>query len=311
MEYAKKFLLLCLWLSAVAALHAQEIQFPLIQALAWMPPAENRLLPPAGRTWQLDLSDANVFSFSRDMNVINDLSVFSVCLTYRRGISASFTFEVSAGFHYYFDSGMDNFIKKVDAALGFSDSGRDFFPERTIHYKFREYFYYNRDLWVPAPLVLGLTGKVFQSGNMALNGRLNLGIPLAEKPGFSSKKLFALAGLMFEYARGRWTISGAAQMAFFKTPAWLASEPVGHSYFEASLKIRRANFILGGIFRTSPFEFAENGNSGKVIYIGYLIKNRFEIGFMEDLPPMDTVPDFAFYLKIHLKGSDHPAYRLP
>jgi hypothetical protein len=301
MKYAKKCFAVCLLLLASATLHAQEVQFPLIQALAWIPPAENNLLLPESRTWQLDVSYANLFSFSQDMKVINDMSVLSAYVTYRRGISAAFTFEVSGGFHYNFDSGCDQLIKKIDAALGFPDSGRDVFPERTIHYKFKEYFYYNRDLWIPAPLVLGLTGKVFRSGNIALNGRLNIGIPLTEKPGFSSKKLFVLAGVMFEYAQSRLTVSGAIQAAFFKTPSWLANELVDHSYFEASLKIRLSNFLLGTIFRTSPFEFAENGNTGKMIYLGYLFTNRFEIGFMEDIPPMDTVPDFALYLKIHLK----------
>lgn len=303
MKYAKKCCVACLLLIISAALRAQEINFPLIQALAWIPPGENNLLLPGNRTWQFDVSDANLFSFSRDMKVINDMSAFSVYMNYRRGISAALTFEVSGGLRFIYDSGSDQFIKKVDAALGFSDSGRDVFPERTIHYKFKEHFYYNRDQWVPAPLTFGLTGKVFRIGNMALNSRLNIGIPLGNQPGFSSKKVFALAGLMFEYAHGKLTVSGAAQMAFFKKPTWLANEQVGHSYFEANLKIRLSNFLLGTIFRTSPFAFAENGNSGKMIYIGYLIKNLFEIGFMEDIPPMDTVPDVALYLKIHLKRS--------
>ncbi len=300
MNCARKFFSAGLLLLAAATLPAQEIKFPLIQALAWIPPGEGNLLPAGSRAWQVDLSDANIFSFSRDLQIINDLSVFSVYLTYRRGISAAFTFEVSGGLRVNFDSGMDQFIKKVDAALGFSDSGRDVFPERTIHYKFRDHFYHTRNNWLPAPLVLGLTGKVFRMGNLALNGRVNIGIPLSDQPGFSSKKVFALAGLMFEYAQGSLAVSGAAAMAFFNAPAWLANEQLGHSYFEARLKIRLSRFILGAIFRTSPFAYEENSNNGKVIYIGYLIKKRFEIGFMEDIPPMDTVPDFAFYLKVHL-----------
>ena len=56
-------------------------------------------------------------------------------------MSAALTLEVSGGLRFNYDSGADQFIKKVDAALGFSDSGRDVFPEKTIHYKFKERFY--------------------------------------------------------------------------------------------------------------------------------------------------------------------------
>ncbi len=300
MKCVQKCFAACLLLLACATLPAQEIHFPLIQALAWIPAAESRLLPAGGRAWQLDIADASIFSFSRDREVINDLTVLSFTLSYRRGISRVLTFEVYGGFRFHYDAGIDRFINKVDSMLGFSNSGRDVFPEPTIHYKFKDYFYYERDQWVPAPLVLGLTGRVFRAGDLTLNGRLNIGIPLSNLPGFSSKKIFALAGLMGEYARNKMSLSASLTMAFFEKPAWLAEEDVDHFYFEASLRIRLSNFLLGTIFRSSPLHFAENGNSAKTIYIAFLIKNRLEIGFMEDLPPMDTVPDVAVYLKIHL-----------
>ena len=215
MKYAKKCFVACLLLSSSATLCPQEIAFPLIQALAWIPPAENNLLPAQSRVWSVSLSDANLFSFSRDQAVINDMSIFSLYFSYRRGLSAGLTLEVFAGARIYYDSGADQLIKKVDDALGFPDSGRDVFPERTIHYKFKDHFYYNRDRWVPAPLVLGLTGRVLRIGNLALNGRLNIGMPLSDQPGFSSKKVFALAVLMFEYAKNKLMVSAAVQMGFF------------------------------------------------------------------------------------------------
>jgi hypothetical protein len=284
---------------------AQEIQFPLIQALAWIPPAESRLLPPRSQSWKLSISDANLFSFSRDMSVINDMSVFSIYFFYRRGISAVLTFEVSGGLRYVYDAGSDQLIKKVDAALGFSDSGRDIFPEKTIHYKFKNYFFYNRARFEPAPLVLGLAGRVLRSGDFTLNSRIGLGIPLTDQPGLSSHKAYALAGLTGEYARNKWTVSGAVQLAFFRRPGWLINEKVAPGYFQAELKVRWSKLALGTIFRTSPFEYEENRNDGKTIYISFLLKDRFEIGFMEDIPPMDTVPDFAFYINIRLGRPAH------
>lgn len=300
MEFAKKCFAAWAGLLVSAGLCAQEIQFPLVQALAWIPAAENRLLPAGGQAWQVGIAGASIFSFSPDRQVINDLSTLAFTVSYRRGISSVLTFEAYGGFRFHFDAGVDPLIKKVDSLLGFADSGRDTFPEPTIHYKFKDNFYYERSQWLPAPLVLGLAGRVFSSGDVTLNGRLSIGIPLSDRAGFSSKKIFALAGLMAEYARNKLTLSGNVTMALFARPTWLGSEDVGRSYVEAGLKIRLANFLLGGIFRTSPFHVAENGNGAKTIYIAYVIKNRIEIGFMEDLPPMDTVPDVAMYLKIRL-----------
>ena len=37
-----------------------------------------------------------------------------------------------------------------------------------------------------------------------------------------------------------------------------------------------------------------------MIYIAFRFKNGIEIGLMEDLPPMDTVPDVAMYVKLDL-----------
>ena len=48
------------WLTLPATLHAQEIHFPLIQALAWIPPQEGRVLPPVERSWEFSLANANV-----------------------------------------------------------------------------------------------------------------------------------------------------------------------------------------------------------------------------------------------------------
>jgi hypothetical protein len=85
MKCVQKCFAACLLLLACATLPAQEIHFPLIQALAWIPAAESRLLPAGGRAWQVDIADASIFSFSRDREVINDLTILSFTLSYRRG----------------------------------------------------------------------------------------------------------------------------------------------------------------------------------------------------------------------------------
>ncbi len=288
------------WLFPFVPLNAQEIQFPLIQALAWIPPQENRLLPPGGRSWEFNLANANVFSFTQDRQVVNDLSVASACVFHRRALSAGLTLEISAGVRLYYDSGMDQFIKKVDAALGFPDSGRDLFPGKTIHYRYKDRFNYVNKQWSPAPLVVGLVARILRAGDVAVNGRIGLGLPLADKPGISSGKAYALAGVVGEYSRGKVAVSAGLQAVFFNRPGWLAGEDTRRSYIQAEMQAHLSHWALGLILRTSPLTFNENANPGKMMYIGYRIKNFLEIGLMEDLPPMDTVPDVAMYLKLRL-----------
>jgi len=293
------------WLALPAPLSAQEIHFPLIQALAWIPPQEDRVLTPGDRSWEFSLTDANVFSFTPDFEAINDLSILAFNFSHRRALSSSLTLEIAGGFRHYYDGGLDEFIKKVDAALGFSDSGRDVFPEKTIHYKYKDRFFYIKDQWAPAPLVVGLAARIRRFGAVDLNGRVALGIPLADQPGLASKKAYLLAGIMGEYTRGKVSLSAVLQAALFNRPVWLAGEDARRHYFQAEVKATLSRWVLGVIMRSSPLTFKENANSGRMMTIAYRFKNGIEIGLMEDLPPMDTVPDVAMFLKLDL----HPGHK--
>jgi hypothetical protein len=293
------------WLAPPAPLAAQEIHFPLIQALAWIPPQEERVLPVGDRSWEFTIADANIFSFSRGFGAINDLSVLSFSFCHRRALSRGLTLEISGGLRNYYDGGIDEFIKKVDSALGYSDSGRDVFPEKTIHYKYRDRFFYVTNQWAPAPLVISLAARILRLGSVDLNGRLGLGLPLADKPGFSSKKPYLLAGVMGDYFRGKVSVSAALQAVYFEKPGWLAAGDARRAYFQAELKATLSRWALGVILRTSPLTYEENANNGKMIYIAFRFRNGLEIGLMEDLPPMDTVPDVAMYVKLDL----HPGHK--
>jgi hypothetical protein len=281
-------------------MQAQEIHFPFIQALAWIPPQEGRVLAPGEKGWEFTISDANVFSFSQDFEAINDLAVLAIAFSHRRALSAGVTFEISGGFRYCYNSSLDQFIMKVDSWLGYSDSGRDIFPEDTIHYRFKDRFFYTKSHWIPAPLVAGLAARIRRFGAVDLNGRLGLGIPLADRPGFASRKPYLLAGLMGEYVRGKVSVDAALQAVFFDRPGWLTAQDTRHSFLQAEVKATLSQWVLGIILRSSPLTFAENANSGRMIYIAFRFKNGIEIGLMEDLPPMDTVPDVAMYVKLDL-----------
>ncbi len=87
---------------------------------------------------------------------------------------------------------------------------------------------------------------------------------------------------------------------FFDRPDWLAGEDAGRHYFQAEVKATLSRWALGVILRSSPLTFSENANPGRMIYIAFRFKNGIEIGLMEDLPPMDTVPDVAMYVKLDL-----------
>jgi hypothetical protein len=293
------------WLTTAAPLSAQEIQFPFIQALAWIPSLEGRVLPPGERSWEFTISDANIFSFTHDFEAINDLSVLAFCFSHRRPLSRSLTLEVSGGFRGYYDGGLDQFIKKVDSALGYSDSGRDVFPEKTIHYKYKDRFYYTRNRWAPSPLVIGLATRIRRFGAVDLNGRLGLGIPLSDLPGISSKRPYLLAGVMGEYDRDKVSVSASLLAVYFDRPGWLSGEDSRRHYFQSEVKATLSRWVLGVILRSSPLTFSENANTGRMMYIAFRFKNGIEIGLMEDLPPMDTVPDVAMYVKLDL----HPGHK--
>lgn len=292
--------LLLAFLACLLPLQAQEIHFPFIQALAWIPPQEDRVLPRGDHSWEFTISDANIFSFSQDFAAINDLAVLALVFSHRRAISAGLTLEVSGGFRFGYNSGLDQLIKKVDSWLGYSDSGRDIFPDDTIHYRFKDRFFYTRDQWIAAPLVVGLAARIRRFGAVDLNGRLALGIPLADRPGFASRKPYLLAGLMGEYFRGRVSVEAALQAVFFDRPGWLALEDTRRYYFQAEVKATLSSWALGVIMRSSPLAFRENANPGRMIYLAFRFKNGIEIGLMEDLPPMDTVPDVAMFIKLDL-----------
>ena len=295
----------CAWLGASAALTAQEIHFPLIQALAWIPPQEDRVLPPGERSWEFSLTNANVFSFTPDFQAINDLSILAFGFSHRRALSAGLTLEIAGGFRGYYDGGIDELIKRVDAALGFSDSGRDVFPEKTIHYKYKDRFFHVRDQWAAAPLVVSLAARIRRFGAVDWNGRLGLGFPLDDRPGLAAKKPYLLAGLMAEYSRHRVSVSGAVHAVLFDRPHWLSADDVRRHYFQAEMKATLSSWALGVILRTSPLTFKENANTGRMMYIAFRFRNGIEIGLMEDLPPMDTVPDVAMFVKLDL----HPGHK--
>ncbi|HEX7502979.1 MAG TPA: hypothetical protein VF451_06130, partial [Acidobacteriota bacterium] len=179
-------------------------------------------------------------------------------------------------------------------------SGRDLFPEKTIHYKFKDRFYYRENQWAPAPLVISLAARIHRFGAVDVNGRLGLGIPLASRPGLSSKKPYMLAGLMGEYHRDGMSVSASLQAVLFDRPGWLAPEDARRYYFQAEMQAALNHWVLGVILRSSPLTFEENANPGRMIYLAFRFKNGIEIGFMEDLPPMDTVPDAALYVKLGL-----------
>ena len=106
---------------------------------------------------------------------------------------------------------------------------------------------------LPAPLVIGLAGRIRRFGRVDLNGRLGLGIPLGNLPGLFLEK---------DLCPGRAELRVCQEQAgaerdrchgcLFAKPDWLAGEDIDRAYFEADLEGRLSHLVLGVILRSSP-----------------------------------------------------------
>jgi len=261
------------WLLAAALLPGQEIDFPLIQALAWIPPQQHGGVPPAAaaETWEITAADANIYSFTQGLESVNDLSLASFTACWRRRLSPRLALEVSWSLRRHYASSFDQVIQKVDRALGFADSGRDLFPWEGVHFWYKDRFAVVSEQWTAMPLVIGLAFPLKRIGAFTVGGRLALGLPLADRPGISSGKPYLLAGASGEYAGEKVRLYGAVTAAAYKRPGWLLPGDARSSYLLGELRAQLSRWSLGVLLRGSPLDFAEMANPGKMIYIGYRV----------------------------------------
>jgi len=305
----KIIVLLCL-LTAGPGLYAVDVEFPLIQSIAYFPYSEHHTLGKGDFSLSLDMFYSNVYMYDFQRTTINDMETWSTILGFRYGISNRVTLELYYRTMVVYGGVMDKLIIDFHKLFGMTEGGRNDYPRNRVNYRYKDIFSYDKSLFTQAPLVLGMVGNLYRAGNFSINGRAAVGIPVAPKPGFSSSKPFYTAGVIFSYQKknGKLSIDFSNHISFFTKPTWLFKEDLRGNIFLSDLRVNYRK-VFGGLgYRGTPFKTGDLSNNAYLIYIGFKFLKHFEFSMVEEFPPVDTTPDVSFNLKIQVLSLLAPRY---
>ncbi len=291
------FLILC---GLCVGQYGRQVEHPLIQSMSYFPFSENSLLQKNDLTVSLNMYHSNIYMFDYDKTVINDMAMFSNTLAVRYGLFESLTIELYYRFLVINGGFMDKFIMKFHDTFNLPDNHRDEYPTNIIQYKYKDLFFYEKEVIKPSPLVIAAAADIFSSEYFHFRGRLGLGLPLLPGMGFSSDKPFLITGLILQYERGIFSLDLSGYLSFFKTPTWLEGEAVRNNILTSEIELGVKGFFVGFVFRTTPFKEGDLANNGSQLVLGCKLGKGIELAVIEDLPRYDTTPDLSFNLKINL-----------
>jgi hypothetical protein len=291
------FLLL---ITAAAPTFSQDVEYPLIQSMCYFPYSDNSLLYQGEYTVGLTLRYSNVYMFNHYRTIINDFEMFSNTISIRYGLADFATAEVHWRWYSLFGGFLDGFVESFHKFFRLPHNARAEFPRNTIHYRHGDYFSYEEKDTAASPLVLAFLNNIYTAEHFSFKSRFSIGIPLSNKPGFSSKRPFLSAGLLFHYKKKGFSIDFSNYIAWMKKPDWLADEPMRRQVFYSLLEFHLHRFIGGLIFRSSPFIYDDTAHPAYQFYIGYQITPNLDILFFEDFGPFDTSPDLSFGLRMQI-----------
>jgi hypothetical protein len=287
----KKAIIFFLLLCVCGLTHAADVEFPLVQSLAYFPYHNQPTLAKNDFRVFLDMNYSNVYMYDSSRITINDMETWTNTLGLGYGLTDRITLELYYRAGVAYGGVLDKFIMDFHKFFGMSESGRKDYPTDMMNYRYKDYFAYDNGEAIQAPLILGALGRIYtnNNGNLHINGRLAVGLPLSSKPGFSSNRPFLTGGIMLLYKTKRLSIHFSNHISFFKTPKWMAAEDMRNSIFH------------GILLKTTPFKAYNLENNAKQIYLGFKFLKYFEFSLVEEFPPMDTTPDVNFNLRINIK----------
>lgn len=297
----KHIVLLCLMASS-PSLNAVDVEFPLIQSMAYFPYSDHHTLDKGDFSLTLNMFYSNVYMYDYQRTTINDMETWNNIIGARYGLSKRLTLELHYRTMVVYGGIMDKLIIDFHKLFGMTEGGRKDYPRNQVNFRYKGAFSYDKSLLTQAPLLLGLVENLYRTGNFSINGRAAIGLPLAPKPGFSSSKPFYTVGVILSYKKKNSTLSidFSNHIAFFKRPVWLNNEDLREYIFLSDLKVSYRK-IFGGLgYRSTPFKTGDLSNSAYLIYIGFKFLRHFEFSMVEEFPPVDTTPDVSFNLKIRL-----------
>lgn len=281
---------------------AQEVEFPLMQSMAYFPYSDNSQLEKGDYSFGIDLFYSNVFMFNHYRTIITDFEVFSGTLRFRYGLSdrLGLNLEVYCRWSTIFGGFLDRGVERFHNFFGLPHNSRDEFPRYSVNYRYKDYFYHQTKKSALSPLTAALFKTVYTSDRFSLKTRISIGIPLSDIPGLSSSKPFFTGGVIVNYKKDRFSLDFSNYLALTGTPGWLDGESLRKLIFLSRLELQWKRFIGGITFRTSAFKEDDIAHPGYQFYLGYKVNGHLDIIILEDLGPFDTTPDIGFNLRIKI-----------
>lgn len=296
----KKIVVFFLMISSCWYIRAADVEFPLIQSMSYFPYAHHSTLEKKDLQLTLDIFYSNIYTYDYERTRINDMETLSSTLGIRYGVTNGITLELYYRAVAAFGGIMDGLIINFHKTFGLAEGGRNDLPRNQVNYTYNDVFSYTDNTSAQLPLVLGTLARIYSSGNFHLNGRLAWGLPLSSKTGFSSNKPFLTAGIILFYRKKNLSLAFSNHLSFFKNPNWLAEEDLNNQVFHSEIRVDYKRIFGGLLFKSTPFKLDELSNDAYQIYLGIKIWKYFELSLVEEFPPMDTVPDVSFHLRINL-----------
>ena len=294
----KKVSLTILLILSTGFLQATDVEYPLIQSLAHFPFLNHQILPKNLRNISLELNYSNIFMFDKELTSINDMETMNLTAAFRYGLTSSITLELYLRLSLIYGGIMDGLIDMFHKVLGISPGGRDLYPQYTLNYRYKDHFFHSKvQLAMSAPILTILT-PITTRKKLSLSARVGIKLPLFNKPGFNSGQTAFLAGLISTWQTENLTVEFSNHMALFPQPDWLSGMRIGHLIWHGEMSVKYKKIRAGFIFRTSPFKTEDLTNNAYQIYAGIKIKSNMEFLFIEEIPPLDTTPDFTFCFRI-------------
>lgn len=302
----KKFIVLLSILIIVgSSATARSVEFSLVQSMAYFPYSENSMLEKGNYSITLEAYYNNIFMFNHEQTTMNDYETLGLTAAVRYGVIEGGVLEIYIRTTSMFGGSLDKLIENFHDAFNLPDDRRPEFPRNIVDYRYEDSFGYTEPQGVFAPLVVGFLKQLYRTERFSLSARASIGIPLSDKAGFSSQKLFFTVGAIASVkSPGRkFSIEFSGHLAFFRQPGWLLvpEDDIRSSMFFGQMEMRW-RFLIGGLsLRTSPFKYGDLSHTAYQGFIGFRINRRIEFLLIEDFKPFDTTPDVSFHLRIRLK----------
>lgn len=278
----------------------QDVEFPLMQSMCYFPYSDNSLLEKGDFALRVDLHYSNVYMFNHYRTIINDFEMFSSAIGFRYGLSKGMNLELYCRWFALFGGILDKAIDSFHKSFHIPDTNRAEFPGNSVHYRYKDYFFYKNKQSALSPLILALLNNFYTGEHFSLKTRFSIGIPLSNTVALNSGNPFFSAGLIFFYKKKRFSLDFSNYIAWMKKPSWLEEEKLRKQIFFSRLEFNVSRFIAGFTFRSSAFTQGDIAHNASQFYLGYKITSFLDFIILEDFDPFDTSPDLCFYLRINV-----------